>query len=55
MLFLNKLLLGIKDDSFIFKNPQINYILGLTNSQTKELKKFALENEFIIIIRSIVL
>lgn len=48
MLFLNKLLLGIKDDSFIFKNPQINYILGLTNSQTKELKKFALENEFII-------
>lgn len=47
MLFLNKLLLKIKDDSLIFKNPKINYILGLTNSQIKEVKKFALENEFI--------
>lgn len=47
MLFLNKLLLGIKNDFHIFKNEKVNYILGLTNSQMKELKKFALENEFI--------
>lgn len=48
MLFLNKLLKGIKGDPTIFKDPKINFILGLTNSQIKELKRFATINEFII-------
>ena len=47
MFFLNKLLKGIDEDSAIFKNPKINFILGLTTSQIKELKKFAISNGFI--------
>lgn len=48
MLFLNKLLKGIKNYPTIFKDPRINFILGLTNSQVKELKRFAITNGFII-------
>lgn len=48
MIFLNKLLKGVKNDSQLFKNLKVNFILGLTNTQTKELKKFAITNEFII-------
>lgn len=48
MLFLNKLLRGVKNDPTIFKNPKMNFILGLTNAQIKELKRFATTNEFII-------
>ena len=48
MLFLNKLIKGIKDDPTIFKNPKIGFILGLTKSQITNLKKFAIENEYII-------
>ncbi len=47
MLFLNKLLKGVKDDPLIFKNPKIGFVLGLTSSQVKDLKKFALSNCFI--------
>lgn len=47
MLFLNKLLKGVKDDPLIFRNPKIGFVLGLTSSQIKELKKFALSNCFI--------
>src|SRR5574344_556591 len=39
---LNKLLACVKADANLFKNPQINYIVGLTNTQIKELKKYAL-------------
>lgn len=39
---LNKLLACVKADANLFKNPQINYIVGLTNTQVKELKKCAL-------------
>lgn len=47
MLYLNKLLAKIKETPSIFKNPNIILILGLTNSQIKDLKKYALENQFI--------
>lgn len=44
---LNKLLACIKADANLFKNPQINYIVGLTNTQVKELKKCALAQNLI--------
>lgn len=47
MLYLNKLLSNIKENPSIFKHPDIIIILGLTNSQIKELKKQALENQLI--------
>lgn len=48
MQYLNKLLNGIKSDPAIFKSPEIVVILGLTQTQIKNLKKYALEKEFII-------
>ena len=47
MLYLNKLLLGIKKDSLLFKSPEIVLKLGISSSQIKELKKYALENQLI--------
>ena len=47
MLYLNKLLSRIKKDSKIFKNPQIIFELGLTGTDIKNLKKYALENQLI--------
>lgn len=44
---LNKLLSCIEKDPTIFKNPDLNYIVGLTNTQVKDLKKYAITNEFI--------
>ena len=43
---LNKLLSCVEKDSAIFKNPDLNYLVGLTNTQVKDLKKFATINEF---------
>lgn len=51
MLYLNKLLDCIAKDSKIFKTPKINFILGLTNTQIKDLKKKALEEELIELIK----
>lgn len=48
MLFLNKLLKEIKENPKLFKNPNLNYIIGLTTSQIKELKKYAIEQNYII-------
>ena len=42
---LNKLLSCVEKDSEIFKNPDLNYVIGLTNTQVKDLKKFATTNE----------
>jgi hypothetical protein len=42
MQYLAKLLTAIKKDSKLFQNPEINFILGLTTSQVKELKKSAI-------------
>lgn len=44
---LNKLLSCIEKEPTIFKNPDLNYIVGLTNTQVKDLKKYAITNEFI--------
>lgn len=45
MEYLNKLLSCVEKDSAIFKNPDLNYLVGLTNTQVKDLKKFATSNE----------
>ena len=42
MQHLAKLLTAIKQDSNLFKNPDVNFILGLTSTQVKELKKRAI-------------
>lgn len=42
MQYLAKLLIAIKQNSKLFQNLEINFILGLTNSQIKELKKTAI-------------
>lgn len=42
MQHLAKTLTAIKKDSKLFQNPDINYILGLTSTQVKELKKTAI-------------
>lgn len=47
MEYLNKLLFHIEKDGSIFKNPEINYVLGLTNTQVKDLKKEAISNGYI--------
>jgi len=44
---LAKLLTVIKKDSKLFKNPEVNFILGLTTSQVKDLKKIAIKEELI--------
>lgn len=47
MLYLNKLLFKLKNDPNLFKSSQIILTLGISNSQIKELKKYALENQLI--------
>lgn len=47
MQHLAKTLIAIKNDSKLFQNLDVNYILGLTSSQIKELKKAALAEGFI--------
>ena len=47
MEYLNKLLVCIEKDPKIFKNPDLNFIVGLTNTQIKDLKKYAITNELI--------
>ena len=47
MQYLNKLLLCVEKDSTIFKNQDLNFIVGLTNTQIKDLKKHAITNELI--------
>ena len=42
MQYLAKILTAIKQDSKLFQNLEINFILGLTTSQVKELKKTAI-------------
>ena len=47
MLYLNKLLDELKKDSKIFKDPKVILRLGLTATDIKNLKKYALENQLI--------
>ena len=47
MQYLNKLLNGIESNSKIFRTTDIILRLGLTNTQIKDLKKYALENQLI--------
>ena len=47
MEYLNKLLVCVEKDPKIFKNPDLNFIVGLTNTQIKDLKKYAIANELI--------
>lgn len=42
MHYLAKILKAAKQDSKLFQNPEVNFIIGLTTSQVKELKKTAL-------------
>ena len=44
MEYLNKLLSCIEKDLEIFKKSDLNFIVGLTNTQVKELKKYAISN-----------
>lgn len=46
-MYQNKLLNAVQNCSAIFKNPEIDFILGLTHTQIKKLKKEAIENGFI--------
>ena len=47
MLYLNKFLNEIKNNPVLLKSPHIILTLGISNSQIKELKKYALENQLI--------
>ena len=47
MLYLNKFLSKVKENPAIFKTPEIILVLGITSSQIKNLKKYALENQLI--------
>lgn len=47
MEYLNKLLVYVEKDPKIFKKPDLNFIVGLTNTQIKDLKKYAITNELI--------
>ena len=47
MIHLNKLLKKIEENPMIFKSKDLILILGLTTTQIKDLKKNALENQFI--------
>lgn len=44
---MTKLLTHIKNNSKLFQEPELNYILGLTTTQIKDLKKEAMKNSFI--------
>ena len=47
MLYLNKLLNELKNKPTLFKSPEIIFILGISSTQIKDLKKYALENQLI--------
>ncbi len=47
MEYLNKLLFCVEKDSEIFKKSDLNFIVGLTNTQVKDLKKYAITNGFV--------
>jgi len=47
MIYLNKLLSKIKENSAILKSAKLVFELGITSSQIKDLKKYALENQLI--------
>ena len=47
MLYLNKLLSGIEKDSQLFKSKDLISVLGISSTQIKDLKKFAIEQELI--------
>lgn len=47
MEYLNKLLVCVEKDPTIFKKSNLNFIVGLTNTQVKDLKKYAITNELI--------
>lgn len=47
MRYLSKILNAIENDPKLFQKPDLNYILGLTTTQIKELKKFALAQNYI--------
>ena len=44
---LSKLLYAVKNDAAIFRNEDVNFILGLTSSVIKKLKKNAIELKLI--------
>ena len=44
---LNKLLMGVKENSQVFSLPNKNFVLGLTTTQVKELKKEAINQRLI--------
>ena len=44
MLYLNKFLSAIKDNSEILKSAEANYILGLTSGNINNLKKYYIIN-----------
>ena len=48
MLYLNKFLNGIKENPGIFKTMNIVETLGLSSTQIKDLKRFALESQLIV-------
>ena len=48
MIYLNKFLSKIKEDCSVLKRANLVLMFGLTSTQIKDLKKYALENEFII-------
>ena len=47
MEYLNKLLVCVEKDPTIFRKSNLNFIVGLTNTQVKDLKKYAIKNELI--------
>lgn len=47
MEYLNKLLVCVEKDPTIFRKSNLNFIVGLTNTQIKDLKKYAITNELI--------
>lgn len=47
MEYLNKLLVCVEKDPTIFRKSNLNFIVGLTNTQVKDLKKYAITNELI--------
>lgn len=47
MKYLNKFLYVLKQDSKILKSEKVNFVLGLTTSSIKDLKKCAIDNKLI--------
>lgn len=47
MQYLPKLLKAVENDPKLFQKPDVNFILGLTTTQVKDLKKFALAENYI--------